>query len=315
MKSDGVHRGSRYRGQVDTNLLRTFLAVARTGNFTRAGLELHVVQSTVTSHVRALESELGVRLLDRLPSGARLTQVGRRVAELARGVLDAEHQLLLGARGGDVVEGEVVIGATESVCAYRLPPVVAGLMTSFPDLRVRLHPLGTAAALRELSRADGGVDIALVLEEEVAGDHAVTRIGREPVALVAGAEHPAASGPQSWHDLAGYTYFLMEEGCHYTDRFLRDLRAATGGRPRVTHFGSVEAARSCVEAGLGLSVLPVVAVGGPLAERTLLRVDGPVLAEVPLLLVTSARRWASPAVTAVAEAIARSVGPPPRGRL
>src|ERR1700710_1342404 len=78
---------------VDTRLISTFVTLARTGSFTAAGAELHLAQSTVTAHVQALERELGVRLFDRLPSGAVLTEAGRRTWELANGVLDAEATL------------------------------------------------------------------------------------------------------------------------------------------------------------------------------------------------------------------------------
>jgi len=61
---------------VDTDLLRTFLAVARHESFTAAAAELNLVQSTVTSRIKALEKTLGARLLDRLPDGARLTDAG-----------------------------------------------------------------------------------------------------------------------------------------------------------------------------------------------------------------------------------------------
>ena len=52
---------------MDTRLLRTFAALARTGNFTATAAELHLAQSTVTVHVRTLEKDLGTRLFDRLP--------------------------------------------------------------------------------------------------------------------------------------------------------------------------------------------------------------------------------------------------------
>ena len=60
-------------GGMDTRLLRTFTTVARTENLTAAAERLHLVQSTVTAQVQALEKELGLRLLDRLPRGVMLT--------------------------------------------------------------------------------------------------------------------------------------------------------------------------------------------------------------------------------------------------
>ncbi|MEU5851555.1 LysR family transcriptional regulator [Saccharopolyspora shandongensis] len=291
---------------MDTRLLQTFMALARTGSFTAAAAELRVVQSTVTSHIKALEGELDVRLFDRLPQGARLTDAGRRVATHARDLLDVERRLHDSAGSGGTIAGEVVIGATESLCAYLLPQVISALATTHPDIQVHLKPLSTANALQGLGRPEGGLDIALLLDDDVATEYAARTIGGQAIELVAAAGHPAAGGHHDWQDLAAHQYFLLEEGCSYTDRFLRDLTAASATRPRITRFGSIEAARSCVAAGLGLSVLPRLAVVDQLANGSLCRVNGPELAETPLHLVTNQRRWASPAVTTTAEAIAQA---------
>src|SRR5690242_19885112 len=77
---------------MDTRLLRTFTTVARTENLTAAAEDLHLVQSTVTAQVQALEKELDVRLFDRLPRGVVLTGAGREVLAQAEAVLEAEAQ-------------------------------------------------------------------------------------------------------------------------------------------------------------------------------------------------------------------------------
>lgn len=295
MDFDMIHCDLRYPGRVDTQLLRTLLAVTRTGGFTAAAAELHVVQSTVTSHVQALEHRLGVRLVDRLPGGSRLTEAGRRVAEHARQVLDAEQRMFDAARA-DRVAGDVVVGATESVCAYRLPHLVAELAVEQPGVRVHLTPVGTATAVAGLRDVDGRLDVALVLEDSLPGEHAGRVVGAEPLVVVAAPGHPAASGPLDWPDLAGYQHFVLEEGCSYTDRYVAELRAR--GAALITRFGSIEAARACVAAGLGLSLLPRVAVAVQLADGTLCRVDAPHQPDVPLTLLTNPRRSPSAATRA-----------------
>ncbi|MCO1658940.1 LysR family transcriptional regulator [Pseudonocardia humida] len=288
---------------MDTRLLRTFLVLARTGSFTATAAELHVVQSTVTGHVQALERRLGTRLFDRLPGGARLTDAGRRVAGPARDLLDDQQRLLDAAGAGGAPAGEVTIGATESVCAYRLPPVIAALAARQPGVRVHLTPAGTAAALGALTGPDGRLDIALLLDDDLPGDLPARRIGREPIEVVGAAGHPATDGPRSWAQLAEQPWFLLEEGCSYTDRFVRELAAGAPAHPRITRFGSIEAVRSCVAAGLGLAVLPRVAVAAGLADGSLRRVAGVPRPDVPLSLLTDHRRRPSAAVAAVASAV------------
>ncbi|GAA1262290.1 LysR family transcriptional regulator [Saccharothrix xinjiangensis] len=270
---------------MDTRLLRTLLVLARTGSFTAAAAELHLVQSTVTSQVKALERHLGARLFDRLPSGARLTEAGRQAVEHAREVLTAEQRLRDAVRGGTAVEGDVRVAAPESVCAYRLPQRIADVALRYPGITVHLSPAGTRQALTGVRH--GALDLALVLEESVvAPGLKATAVGVEPIELV------AAPGV-----VLDERYFLLEEGCSYSDRFVRELSAT----PSITRFGSIEAVRSCVVAGLGWTVLPRVAVAEQLDAGTLQRVRE--LPDSTLFLVSDPRRTPSAAVRAVMEAI------------
>jgi DNA-binding transcriptional LysR family regulator len=274
---------------MDTRLLRTLLALARTGSFTATAAELHLVQSTVTAHVKALERHLGARLFDRLPTGAKPTEAGERALAAAQDVLAAEQRLLDTARGVPEVAGDVRLGAPESVCAYRLPTIIADLAERWPGVTVHLTPVGTRQALDAVH--DGTVDLALVLEDDPPVTAlTATPVGTERIDLVAAPGHPDTG-----------RYFLLEEGCSYTDRFARAL-------PDVhpTRFGSIEAARSCVVAGLGLSVLPRISVADQLAAGALRSV-----AELPastLFLVVDPRRTAGAAALVVREALRHASG-------
>ncbi|MET1072786.1 MAG: LysR family transcriptional regulator [Umezawaea sp.] len=269
---------------MDTRLLRTFQVLARTGSFTATATELHLVQSTVTTQIKSLEHDLGAKLVDRLPGGAVLTEAGARVLEGAHEVLAAEQRLRDAARSTPDVTGDVRLGAPESMCAYRLPRIVADLAERWPGVTVHLTPVGTRAALDGVR--DGVLDLALVLEDEppVTALSSVA-VGVERIDLVASPGHPDEG-----------RYFLLEEGCSYTDRFVRGL---PGVRP--TRFGSIEAARSCVVAGLGLSVLPRVSVVDQLAAGTLRSVAE--LPESTLFLVTDPRRTAGAAVRIAVQAL------------
>lgn len=292
---------------MDTRLLRTFATVARTGNLTAAAEHLHLVQSTVTAQVQALEKELGLRLLDRLPRGVVLTGAGREVLAQAEAVLEAESRLRAvaasaGGAGGRVT-GRVVLAAGETLVSARLPGVIAALRRSHPGIEVDLRTMGTATAVAALRT--GELDLALLLEDEAAfRDVACTPLAREPLVLVCSPDHPAARGaagsPAGWADLAREDYFLHEQGCSYSDRFIeRLLTAAEGAPPRITRFGSLEAARSCVAAGLGLSLLAHANVSDALAAGRLAQVPGPHFPDVTVQLARHRRRWLSPAASAL----------------
>ncbi|MFI5973264.1 LysR family transcriptional regulator [Streptomyces sp. NPDC051452] len=288
---------------MDTRLLRTFATVARTENLTAAAERLHLVQSTVTAQVQALERELDLRLFDRLPRGVVLTGAGREVLARAEEVLEAESRLravAASAGGADGrATGRVTLSAGETLVSARLPGVIAALRRSHPGVEVDLRTMGTASAVAALRT--GELDLALLLEDEAAyRDIECTPLAREPLVLVCSPEHPAAGRAADWAELAREDYFLHEQGCSYSDRFIeRLLAAAEGAPPRITRFGSLEAARSCVAAGLGLSLLARANVTEALAAGRLTQVSGPRFPDVTVQLARHRRRWLSPAAAAL----------------
>ncbi|MET9934135.1 MULTISPECIES: LysR family transcriptional regulator [unclassified Streptomyces] len=298
---------------MDTRLLRTFAAVARTENLTAAAERLHLAQSTVTAQVQALEKELDLRLFDRLPRGVVLTSAGREALAQAEAVLEAETRLravAASAGGADgQVAGRVTVAAGETLVSARLPGVIAALRRGHPGIEVDLRTMGTATAIDALRT--GELDLALLLEDETAfRDISCVPLAREPLVLVCSPEHPlardAAGAPADWAELARQDYFLHEQGCSYSDRFIdRLLDAAGGAQPRITRFGSLEAARSCVAAGLGLSLLAHANIADALAAGRLTQVPGPRFPDVAVQLARHRRRWLSPAAAALTAELPR----------
>ncbi|SDZ42307.1 DNA-binding transcriptional regulator, LysR family [Amycolatopsis xylanica] len=284
---------------MDTRLISTFTTLARTGGFTAAAAELHLAQSTVTAHIQALERDLRVRLVDRLPSGAVLTEAGRRVLERAQQLLDAEAALRAEARSGGPIEGEVTVGATESLCAYLLPGAIAALHASHPAVDVRLTPSGTAGTVERLR--DGRISAGLILEPALrAADLVIEKAGTLDLGFACAPDHDLAGRKAGWAELAGHRWFLLEEGCTYSDDVAREL--AAGEHPHITRLGSVEAVRACVAAGLGLTLLPTFA----LADRGLGSFQAPRIRQNSILLARHARRSPSRAQQAVLDELAKA---------
>lgn len=256
---------------MDTTLLRSFVAVVDRRGFTAAARDLGFVQSTITAHVQALERQLGAHLLDRLPGDVVPTDAGARLLPLAEELLRLEDRLMEEVLpSGKEPVGTVRLAAPESVCAYRLPALVSQLREQAPGVRLSLSPAGTASAVEAVRR--GTVDLALALEPamEAAGVEART-VGREPVLVLAAEPMP---GPVTWRALAGHDALLLEEGCSYSDSAVRALTDAGQPAERRTRFGSIEAVRRCVAAGLGVTVLPQVTVASDLEVGTLVALDG-----------------------------------------
>ena len=270
---------------MDTRLLRTFREVARTGSFTAAAGALSYAQSTVTSHVQALEALARTPLVDRTPAGAALTPAGERLLRRAGELLELEEQMLDEARASDAAPAGVVrLLAPESLCAYRLPAVIARVGARLPDVRLHLAPAPTSRATDELVR--GRADLAVLLEpRHESGRLLVHDLGPEPLTLVTGPQHPLRDRRRlRWPDLAATDVLLLEEGCCYSDSMVRGLAAAGAPVGALTRFGSVEAVKRCVASGLGVALLPSVSVADEVAAGSLVPLPFGAV-EVPHLLV------------------------------
>lgn len=277
----------------------TFREVARTLSFTRAAATLGYAQSSVTAQIQALEADLGAPLFDRLGRRPALTEPGRRLLPYADRLLELADEARTTARGAGEPAGSLAVGASETLCAYRLPPLLERFLARWPGARLTLRPL----ALAELGPAlgDGSLDVAFVLAAPIAAsDLVVEPLVSEPVLVLVAPAHPLAGTTRVRPaDLVAAPLLLTGVDCVYRARFLRAL-AADGVRPAsIATFDSVEAIKQCAMAGMGVAVLPAVAVRREVAERrlTVLSWDGLDLA-VETQVVRHRDKWLSPTLTA-----------------
>ncbi|MQA97435.1 MAG: LysR family transcriptional regulator [Streptosporangiales bacterium] len=242
--------------------LRTFLAVAQGTGVTAAARELGYAQSSVTAQIQALETGLGTALFERRGRRVALTDAGRALLPEAERVLRAAataSDRVRAAAEGDPA-GPLAVAAPETVCAYRMPPVLAALRTRFPRLDVTFRADDPVRLLREL--ATGALDVAFLLEEEAPGGaFRVEAAIDEELRVVAAPGHRIAGLAEvTPSDLEGETLLLLEPGCAPRAVFERELRAAGVRCARSIEFTSVEAVKRCAAAGLGVAAIPAFAL-------------------------------------------------------
>jgi DNA-binding transcriptional LysR family regulator len=275
--------------------LETFRAVAAQLSFTRAAAALGYAQSSVTAQVQALEAELGVNLFDRLGRRVALTDAGDRLLEYADRLLSLAEEARAAVADGAEPAGTLTVGAPETILTYRLPLVLRRFRARFPRVRLVFRPTPNADLQRAIG--DGTLDVGFGLgAPQRSSGLAVELLCAEPLAVVAAGEHPLAGiaevGPA---DLQRETLLLTRPGCGYRALFASTL-AASGIQPAATlDFGSVEAIKQCVAAGLGVAALPCVAVASELAEARLVALNwsGPPLEVATQMLWHPARAWAA----------------------
>src|ERR1051325_5471705 len=148
---------------LDSRQLRTFCALARTGNFTQTARELHLTQSGISHSMKALERDIGCRLLDRLGKKVVLTQAGEQLLHHATKILqEMENAREALAHLGKWGKGRLRLGASLTACQYIVPPVLREFKESFPQCTITIEPGDTAVALDLLRQHR--IDLAICLE-------------------------------------------------------------------------------------------------------------------------------------------------------
>jgi DNA-binding transcriptional LysR family regulator len=239
--------------------LQAFHHVIELGSFSAAAARLHLSQPAVSMQVRALERQLGVRLVERIARRAMPTAAGlalidhaRRIEAAVEGAFDAMAEHAVGTTG------RVRLGAGDTACIYLLPPLLSALRAKFPALNIVVSTGNTPVAVKAVE--DNALDVALVTSPVSGRSLDITPICKdELVAVFAAADAPAraAMTPQALRDLP---LVLFEPGAS-TRRVIDEWFHRGGVAPApIMELGSVEAIKEMVAAGLGCSVLPSMAV-------------------------------------------------------
>ncbi|MEV8016880.1 LysR family transcriptional regulator [Streptomyces sp. NPDC086554] len=256
---------------MELRLLITFEKVATVLSFTQAAAELKYAQSSVTSQIRSLESSLGAELFDRLGSRIRLTAAGERLLPYARQIIELADEARAAVVDAGEPSGAIAVGTMESLTSYRLPPLLELFHHRYPKVQLSLRPtLGdeTRQALRQ-----GTYDVGFLMERETTHQGLETEVlAQEPLVLVCSPTHPlAAHGADSLAtgDLAAVQLVGTEPGCPYRDLFEDELRERNGAPPPFMEFGTIEATKRGVAGGLGVALLPRMAVRDELASGVL----------------------------------------------
>lgn len=261
------------------------LAVARERGFSRAARRLGRTQSAVSQAVARLEAELGERLFVRSGRTTEPTPAGQVFLEHAQRIVDEME----GARAAlqalaAVEEGSLTVGTSDTLACYVLPPVLAAFRERHPRVELRLDNRpspATAARVAERAVDVGVVTLPLPPGAEAAG-RAGARVQLEALApqhdaVICAPGHPLARRRRVPLSAVSPHALVLLDRTTGTRAFLDEELARVGARPRVVmEMSSVEVLKRLVELGLGVSVVPELAVRREVAEGVLhaARVEG-----------------------------------------
>lgn len=257
--------------------LRYLVALADHRHFGRAAEASFVSQPTLSTQIRKLEDELGVSLVERAPRRVMLTPVGVEIADRARKIIsDVEQMTQIARRSQDPEAGSVRLGLFPTLGPYLLPHVVSRLRERFPRMELLLVEEKTDQILARLrdGRLDAGL-LALPLHDEQLH---IEPLFDEPFVLAVPRPHALARrGTLDMRDLDRTPLLLLEEGHCLRDQALDVCRLSGADEREGFRATSLETLRQMVAAGVGVTLLPMLAVQPPVPpsqDIALLPFDG-----------------------------------------
>jgi DNA-binding transcriptional LysR family regulator len=235
--------------------LRYFVAVAEELHFRRAAERLHMSQPPLSQQIRALESELGVTLLERDQRRVTLTAAGAAFLGRAQEILDAvDDAARLAQRVNRGEVGRLAVGFVGSAMYSLVPEVLGAFAQRYADVDLHLRELTTAAQQRQLER--GQIDVGFIRPPSATDGLALEPVEHEPVVVALPAGHPLAQAPElDLPQLAGERLVLLgrEQSPGLRDALAGAMETLHGDVQEVREMQTVIA---LVRAGVGISLVP-----------------------------------------------------------
>lgn len=256
---------------LDSRQLRAFATLANTGSYTLAAKKLYLSQSAVSHSMKALEREVGCRLLDRLGKKVILTQAGEQLLHHTEKILQEMTQARSSLEQlGKWGRKRLRIGASATACQYILPGVLREFQKSYPDCLLSIEPGDTEVAVDLME--NNRVDLALTLRPHSEDPFEFIPLFTDELSFLVGSSHPwARQGRVVRDDLPTQNYVLYSKNS-YTFRLIEDyFRQDDMVLNTVIDLGSMEAIKELVKLGLGVSILAAWIARDELRDGSLIR--------------------------------------------
>ncbi|MCM2326260.1 MAG: LysR substrate-binding domain-containing protein [Lysobacter sp.] len=241
--------------------LRYVVALAQERHFGRAAQKCFVTQPTLSLALAKLEDELGVRLFERNKNEVLVTPMGAEIVDQARRVLDEVGKIPLLAKGSqDQLSGALRLGVIPTIGPYLLPELVPILRKSAPNMPLMIEENFTANLVPMLR--DGDIDVAIIaLPFSVTGVKTRT-LYEEPFSVVVPEGHLWAKKKHVRPDeLSGENLLVLNAGHCFREQVLEACPGQSNtASPEGLSGSSLETIRNMVASGLGVSVLPAMAL-------------------------------------------------------
>lgn len=240
---------------LDSRQLRAFATLAETGSFSETARRLNLTQSAISHSIRALEADVGCRVLDRLGKTAVLTEAGEallaRTGRILAEMADARAEL---ARLGKWGQARLRLGASTTATQHILPRVLEALRKEFAKCAITIEP-GDTPEMIEALRAHR-IDLAVNLEPKRGESIDFRPLFTDELQFIVGAAHPwARAGRVAREEIARQHYILYKRRSYTSAMIEEYFRAEEIVLFSQLDMGNMEAIKELVKLGLGVSIL------------------------------------------------------------
>lgn len=257
---------------MDTKTLKSFIHVAELGSFTKAAKELGYAQSTISSQIKQLETELGVHLLERINHTVTLTSRGKEVLKYAHQMVNLAKDMEELAEE-EQLKGHIRLVAAESMCGSLLGSMYLKFREEYPDITMKFMTAGTDEMMRLLNHNE--VDLIYTLDSHIySTEYVIAMEEKVNVHFIAGKDHPLSKKKGlSIQDIVGESFLLTEKGMSYRRLLDEKLAAESLEIQPILELGNVDQICWLVERGVGISFLPEYATEKAVREGRLVYLD------------------------------------------
>lgn len=247
--------------------LYTFKRVCELNSITKAAEQLGYAQSTVTTQIKLLENELGVKLFERYGNTIHITDAGEKLLEYSNEIFRITERFLDAMNEEKDTSGSIRIAAVNSVCITILPSILNQFIKAYPKVNIKVVS-GTSNELKHFL-ASGLADIAFVLDFNKPSDEMFSLLEKTvELGFYIAADAPLESTDVALNDLKKQKFVLTEPDCQYR-KIVEAFFNRNGIEPDILmESSSTEAIIKIVADGIGITYLPgLVADENPRLKR------------------------------------------------
>lgn len=269
----------------------SFKAIVEHGSFIKAAQQLNYAQSSITSHIQAIEEYYEQPVFDRIGKKVVLNAFGTQVYQQCLPLLSAYDDICKLKEDSLIPCGTLRLGVPESTMLYRLSPIVQRYKKHYPNVNVILQ--NTLCPIMRQSLKDGELDLAILLDRENRDAELVAKkLFVEPMSIILPPDYPH----QTLSSSDGHAILFTEQGCSYRKIF-SDLLKEKGIRSANTiETASVEVIKHYVLCSIGISFLPTIVIQKELDEGTIKHIPWQSDDPINIQLVHHKSKWLTPAM-------------------